>query len=340
MPEPSRARSFPRGRRVETYLTPPRPSSFPAERAQLEYSSRSLVFVNDGRRELRVWGPPDAPWPLAVEEAGERWRISAWGVDPPRARSSARAMFSLDDPLPEFYRLVRRDRVLHGTDRRFRGLRLPRDANLFEAIVHSVIGQQLSVAAANTLKRRLVERAGTVLEADGVEIPFLPGPAELGDLAERALRSVGLSGAKARALVALAGRARAGAFDPERFAPLSSDAALAVLDEEPGIGRWTAENALLRGLGRRDLFVAGDLGLRAALARFGAVPREATELEARAWGQRFYPNWGSYATLYLWRRWTSERARPVTGPGTRGPTNRSTATGRREPATDGSRPAG
>jgi len=83
---------------------------------------------------------------------------------------------------------------------------------------------------------------------------------------------------------------------------LESTAAVDRLDEEPGVGRWTAENALLRGLGRRDLFVAGDLGLRAALERFGAVPRAAPEADARAWADHHYPGWGSYATLYLWRR--------------------------------------
>jgi 3-methyladenine DNA glycosylase/8-oxoguanine DNA glycosylase len=293
--------------RVDTYLSPPRPSSFPAERAQLEYSSRSFVFVGDGRRVLRAWGPADAPWPLAIEEEGSRWRVTAWGVDPPRARAAVRALFSLADPLDEFYRLVRRESVLRGTERRFRGLRLPRDATLFEALVHAVIGQQLSVAAANTLKRRLVESAGTVLDVDGVEVPYLPGPDALLGLGPEPLRRVGLSRAKVATLLALAERARAGAFATGRFRGRSSDRAIAALDAEPGVGRWTAENALLRGLGRRDLFVAGDLGLRAALARFDAVPLSASEAEARAWGERFYPQWGSYATLYLWRRWTSER---------------------------------
>ncbi|MCI4360663.1 MAG: hypothetical protein L3J91_03090, partial [Thermoplasmata archaeon] len=67
-----------------------------------------------------------------------------------------------------------------------------------------------------------------------------------------------------------------------------------------------AENALLRGVGRRDLFVAGDLGLRVALDRYGVVPRAAPEADARAWAERHYPGWGSYATLYLWRRLVTE----------------------------------
>jgi 3-methyladenine DNA glycosylase/8-oxoguanine DNA glycosylase len=289
-----------------TYVTPPRPSSFPEERAQLEFSSRSLVFVNDGSRILRAWGPVGAPFPLAVEPAGERWRITAWGVGPPEARRAARELFSLSHPLPEFYALVRRERVLAGTERRFRGLRLPRDANLYEAILHAILGQQLSVAAANTLKGRLLSATDSVLEVDGLELPLVPPPAALERLGERGLRGLGISGAKARSLLSLAARERVGAFEAGRFAGRPAEWAIEALDAEPGIGRWTAENALLRGLGRRDLFVAGDLGLRAALDVYGALPRSAPELAARAWGDRYYPGWGSYATLYLWRKWVAD----------------------------------
>src|SRR5215472_14689197 len=68
----------PRGR-VVTYLTPPRLSSFPAERAQLEYSSRSMVFPTDGDQILRAWGTPERPWVVGVEERGARWQVTGWG---------------------------------------------------------------------------------------------------------------------------------------------------------------------------------------------------------------------------------------------------------------------
>jgi DNA-3-methyladenine glycosylase II len=217
-------------------------------------------------------------------------------------------MFSLDDPLEEFYRLAREERVLSGAVRTFRGLRLPRDPSLYEALVHAILGQQLSVSAANTIKRRLIERSDSFLDVEGVELPCLPGPDALVALGESGLRGVGASGGKARSLLAIAQRERSGAFAASRFRRLSVARAVEALDAEPGVGRWTAENALLRGVGRRDLFVAGDLGLRVALDRFGAVPRSAPETDARAWGDRRYPGWGSYATLYLWRRLVAELA--------------------------------
>lgn len=293
-------------RPVVTYLTPPRLSSFPAERAQLEFSSRSLVFPEDGGRVLRVWGPVTAPFVLAVRDRGARWEVTGWGVDPPAAREAARALFSLDHPIDAFYRLARKEPVLASAVRRFRGLRLPRDAHLYEALVHSIIGQQLSVRAAHTIKERLFDAAASFEEVDGVRVPRVPSPEEVGRLGPDGLRRVGLSGVKSRSLLALAERERAGAFAWEEFALGPPEPAIARLDAEPGVGRWTAENALLRGLGRTDLFVAGDLGVRAALAAYGVLPRTAPERAARAWGERWYPGWGSYATLYLWRRWVAD----------------------------------
>lgn len=293
---------------TRTSLEPPRLASLPAARQQLEYSSRSLVFARDGRRLLRAWGSPERPWVLSVEPSGTRWAVEAWGADPPTARAAARALFSLDHPLEEFYRFVRQDPCLAGTERRFRGLRLPRDANLYESLLHAVIGQQLSVRAALSMQRRLFERTGSVLVADGVEVPCAPSPAALRKLGEEGLRGTGLSGVKARAILGLTNPATRALLDDPGLAVEPSSRAVERLVELYGVGPWTAENALLRGTGRKDVFVAGDLGIRVALAQYGVLPRTAREAEARAWADRRYPGWGSYATLYLWRRLVADRS--------------------------------
>jgi 3-methyladenine DNA glycosylase/8-oxoguanine DNA glycosylase len=293
---------------TRTSIEPPRLASLPAARAQLEYSSRSIVFARDGARLLRAWGTPERPWVLAVEPRGTRWGVEAWGADARTARTAARALFSLDHPIEAFYRLVRREPVLAGTERRFRGLRLPRDASVYESLLHAVIGQQLSVRAALSMQRRLFDRTGSVLTAGRVEVPSVPPPRAIQALGEPGLRSTGLSGAKARTILALASAATRPLLDDPALAHAPPEVAVERLDALPGVGRWTAENALLRGTGRTDLFVAGDLGIRVALAEYGVLPRSAREEAARAWAERWYPGWGSYATLYLWRRLVSDRA--------------------------------
>lgn len=296
-----------------TSLEPPRLSSVPVEWEQLEFSSRSLVFVEDGRRLMRAWGPARRPWVVGVEPRGQRWRVEAWGAGPVQARAAVRAMFCLEHRLEEFYRLVRREPVLRGTERRFRGLRLPRDANLYEALLHAIIGQQLSVRAANALKRRLFERTGAFVTADRVNVPCAPRPGQLVALGPQGLRALGISWAKARAIIRLAVDATGLARLEGRLAACSVEEAVETLVQLPGVGRWTAENALVRGLGRPDVFVAGDLGLRVALDEYGVLPRAAPEADARAWCDRHYPGWGSYATLYLWRKLVDDRARRVGG---------------------------
>ena len=298
---------------TDTAITPPPLASLPAEREQLEYSSRSIVFAEDGDRLLRAWGPPDAPWVLSVQPRGRRWRVRAWGADAPTARAAARALFSLDHPIERFYRLVRAEPILRGTDRRFRGLRIPRDAHVYEALIHAILGQQLSVRAANTMKERLLERTSAFLEADGIEVPRVPTPGEVRSLGLPGLRSTGLSRAKSRSLLALADAVRDGTLVTDDLAALPIEAAVERLDRLPGVGRWTAENALLRGVGRPDVFIAGDLGIRVALEEYRGLRRSAPEEKARVWAETNYPGWGSYATLYLWRKLVADRAAAESG---------------------------
>jgi len=292
---------------VRTIVGPPPLASLPQQWEQLERSSRAPVIVRDGERRLRAWGSPQRPFVVGVAPDGDRWRVEGWGCAPVEARRAVREMFSLDSPLEQFYRRTRSEPLLRGTESRFRGLRLPRDAGPYEALLHSIVGQQLSVAAANALKRRLLERYGRVVVAGRIEVPVVPSPSALVAAGATGLRSLGLSRAKSAALVGVAlNDAQARSTGWLRRVPLET--ARLHLEQLRGVGRWTAENALLRGAGRRDVFVAGDLGVRAALERFGALPRSAPEDRARDWAERHYPGWGSYATLYLWRRLVADTA--------------------------------
>ena len=267
----------------------------------------------DGGRLLRVLGPPDRPWVVGIEPEGSRWRIEAWGAGPHEARAAVRRLFSLDHPLEEFYRLVRREPALRGTETRFRGLRVPCDANVYEALIHSILGQQLSVRAVNHLKQRLLDRTSAFVTADGFDVPCAPSPEKIRSLGPDGMRELGISRAKAHAISALAADPSHLGTPCPRLARMPVRAAIDALTELPGVGRWTAENALLRGVGRADIFVAGDLGLRVALEKYGGVLRSAPESVARTWGARWYPGWGSYATLYLWRKLVAERTNDAAG---------------------------
>ncbi len=182
------------------------------------------------------------------------------------------------------------------------GLRIPGAWDPFECAVRAVLGQQVSVAAGRTLAARVVARVGRPIAGgtDGLTHLF-PSPAAL---AAANLDGLGLTGARARALRALAQAVAEGALD--LGAPVEDVAA--GLEALPGLGGWTAQYVALRALGEPDAFPAADLVLR-RMAAGGGAPLSTRALEARAEAWR---PWRGYAVLHLWRA-----ARDVVGARTR-----------------------
>ncbi len=184
--------------------------------------------------------------------------------------------------------------------RRCAGLRMIRTPDLYEALLIAVLGQQISVAAAESLRRRLTESLGDRVRADGVTYLGFPAARRLRGTAPRVLRAMGLSRQKVRYVLEIADRAAAGDLDPAVFDGLTDEEALERLVEIPGVGRWTAEIVLMRALGRPDIFPAGDLGLVVAVQRLQQRATRPEENELRAMAEQ-WKGWRSYGALYLWR---------------------------------------
>jgi len=114
-----------------------------------------------------------------------------------------------------------------------------------------------------------------------------------------ALRSVGLSAAKARTLQALAQAAIAGRFDFEALDAADDAAASAMITAEPGLGRWSAEIYLLFALRRPDVWPAGDLAIRKALGRLRGAAVAPDQKTTDLLGEDFRPH-RSAAARFLW----------------------------------------
>jgi DNA-3-methyladenine glycosylase II len=209
-------------------------------------------------------------------------------------------VWSLDDDLRRCYRVFAQDPVMRPLLALSRGLRMIRTPDLYEALMIAIVNQQVSVAAGESIRRKLNAALGDRLTVDGLAYVGAPVPQRVLAAGAAALRGLGLSRQKARYTLEIAERARTGALDPARFNALDDEAAIAKLMEIPGVGRWTAEIVLMRGLGRADVFPAGDLGLIIAVQRLLGRKDRPTEDELRAMAGR-WRGWRSYGALYLWK---------------------------------------
>jgi DNA-3-methyladenine glycosylase II len=200
------------------------------------------------------------------------------------------------------------DPVLGALAQRYRGLRPVLIADPLEALVWAIIGQQITVAFAAKLKRALAEHFGRRLRRDGRELLLFPDAETLAGLEhERDLRPLQFSRQKSAYVIGVARAVAAGTLDLEALRRMEPEEALARLAQLKGVGRWTAEYVLLRGLGFPDVIPAADGGLRRIIGRAYSLGRSATEAEVRALAARWAP-WRSYAAFYWWFTLQRERS--------------------------------
>ena len=165
-----------------------------------------------------------------------------------------------------------------------------RSRNHFRALVESIISQQLSVKASDTIFKRFVKLfpGGRFPKAEAIlKIP------------DRKFRSVGISGAKTKFIKDLALHVHQGKLNFQKIRKLSDEEVIDVLIKVKGIGRWTAEMFLMFSFDRPDLFSHGDLGLRNAIQRWYKFRKPPTAKQI----DKIVTKWSPHRTLacrYLW----------------------------------------
>lgn len=228
-------------------------------------SWQRLLVLPAGPVHVRVEqrGPPEVP-DLRVWLAGR-----ALGTHERRQLTARiRRMLGLDVDLRPFHAAAAKIPRLAPVVRRLAGLRPPRFDSLFEAFVGVVPFQQVSLDAGVAVFARLVERYGVAAEVEGATLHAAPTPAAIAAAPIAALRTLGLSEAKAHTLQEAARAFDTGALDEAAIEALPTAAARARLLERRGIGPWSADLLLLRGLGRLDAFPPGDVGVKRSLGQF------------------------------------------------------------------------
>ncbi len=206
-------------------------------------------------------------------------------------------MLGLTQQVEAFERAYRDHPQLGPLIARHPGLRVPLSASPFEALSWAITGQQISVRAAISLRRRLIEVAG-LRHSDG--LACYPDAERVAVLSEADLRSAGFSQAKAQTLI------RLGRLVAEDELPLDAWIATLPVDEirrelmqVRGIGPWTIDYALLRGFGWLDGSLHGDVAVRRSLQAVLDCPESVTEGQAKRWLAEFSP-WRALIAAHLW----------------------------------------
>lgn len=246
----------------------------------------------DRGRYLRVLPTREGLRLLAVENRGTvdvpdlRCLVFGGPVSTPTLESiggTVQRLLGLGVDLAPFYAVARQSPRLHAATEALRGVRPPRFPSLFETLVNVVPFQQVSLAAGVAVVGRIVERFGQSLSVEQYTARAFPTPESFAASDVSELRLLGLSRAKAATLHGLALRVLSGELREERLAALSTEAAMEALTALPGIGPWSAGLVLLRGLGRLEVFPAGDVGAVSNLARLLALERPARTSDLQPW---------------------------------------------------------
>ncbi|UUZ94840.1 DNA-3-methyladenine glycosylase [Paenibacillus sp. P25] len=166
-------------------------------------------------------------------------------------------------------------------------IRIPAQQDGFKYLVRSLIGQQLSTKAAETIFLRLVQLCGTIT------------PDAILSTSEEDLRSVGLSKNKLSYIRNVAEHVKEGVLDFRKLGDMDDEEIIRLLTSIKGIGRWTSEMFLIFYLGRQDVLSFGDSGLKRAAEWLYASEKSSSQSQLH----RKHPHWRPYSTivsLYLW----------------------------------------
>ena len=180
-----------------------------------------------------------------------------------------------------------------------RGLHIARWPSLFEALTISILSQQISTVVAMTLKRRMVERFGERLTVNDKAFFAFPRAEALARASTDELRALGLSTSKAVSIIEMARHVVDGVLDEDLMEREDNETLIAHLSSLRGIGRWTAEWALMLHFGRTDIFPAGNLALRGFVVKYYNNGRGMTERQVRSLAVARWGDWASYAAVYF-----------------------------------------
>lgn len=244
-----------------------------------------LCLISYQAQQLRVDFPMNSPSAAAVEQVQSY--IEEW--------------FDLRRDLQPFYHMAQKDAILQHSVQKYNGLRIIGIPDLFEALVWAIIGQQINLTFAYTLKKRFVEHFGENVDYKGDTYWVFPSCEQIASLTIADLRALQFTSRKSEYVIAIAQEMASGALTKEKLLQIKDRAHIKkMLMSIRGVGEWTADYVLMKCFHDPTSFPIADVGLHNALKMQLALDRKPTIDEIKKW-EVPWRGWQAYATFYLWR---------------------------------------
>lgn len=211
-----------------------------------------------------------------------------------------REWFDLESDLTEFYTLAAKDKILGPVVAHYRGYRIVGQPDLFESLTWAVIGQQINLQFAYTLKQRFVTKYGDSTTWKGQIFYSFPRPEVIAKLTHDDLFPIQFSSQKSRYVQLIAEAFATGVLSKDGLRVLSFEDAKVELMKIKGVGNWTANYALMKTFRHRNAFPLEDAGVHNAIKNLKKMKRKPTLDEVKRFFRK-YKGWEAYTTLYLWK---------------------------------------
>lgn len=292
-----------------TFIMRPKPP-FDFERSAQMHSrfKNSLPDIYENGVYMRVLHTNMRPVLVSVSSQGTTRRpkllVDAY---PPVKRNTEvaslrhvlRIMFGPTFDFDHFYTIAKKDAIMRTIAKKLRGLRPIRPPTIFESIVIAITEQQISLHAAAAIRSRLIQKYGSTVTRDRGIFYGFPTPESLARAKPAGLRKVGLSASKARCINEFSKKIANDEFSLERLTQMGDDRVVEELTKFRGIGKWTAEYALVRGMGRVNSLPADDLGIRKAVSRAYFKGKEVSAEKVRTTLTEKFAPYSGIAAFYL-----------------------------------------
>jgi DNA-3-methyladenine glycosylase II len=289
----------------KVYLPVPREFSYHLNLEFLQRSPRELLHIVEGDHVLKAVKYEQEKILFRLRSGEQRLILEFLNGEPSAAgkrfvKNYVTEWFDLETDLKPFYKMASTDKLLHEIVKRFFGYRIIGQPDLFESIVWAVLGQQINLQFAYTLKQRFVEKFGERLFWNNESYYLFPDAKLVANLTDDVLLTLQFSRQKSAYTIGIAQAFASGKVSKEKLKEMTFTEAKEYLMKIKGIGNWTANYALMKTFRYPNAFPLEDAGIHNAIKNLRKMSRKPTLDEVRR-AFRKYKGWEAYATLYLWK---------------------------------------